>query len=297
MNSPLVSVIILSYNNKNFLTECIDSVLSQTYQHFQIIISDDCSTDGSIEVLEFYKKNYPDKIHLMLSEVNIGITSNSNKAVKACKGKYVAWMGSDDIMFKEKLEKQVMYMEKNPVCNISYHNLDVFDSDSQKHLYYFNNKRNAKQGKIEQLIKYGTFNGACSTMTRATAAPVCGFDERIPVASDWLYWVDHLGKGGEIHYIDEVLGKYRRHITNVTNHAGFFAQQGFKDLITTINIIEEKYVGYEKEIKYRLSYIYFFGRRFQYESNLLKSIRYNFLKINAWALLVIYYCSFKKIKL
>ena len=294
---PLVSVIVLSYNNKDFLTECINSILMQQYNNIEIIIADDCSTDGSVFLLEHLPKEFPEKIKLLLSAKNEGITVNSNKAVKMCSGKYVAWMGSDDVMLPGKINKQVAYMEANSECNISYHNLEVFESETNKILYYFNNKFNAHTGKIDQLIKHGTFNGACATMTRSAAAPSAGLDSRIPVASDWLYWVDHLANGGEIHYINEVLGRYRRHVSNVTSQVSSYANQGYKDLLTTISIISEKYPQYDKEIKYRLSYIYLSGRRLSYAPNLIKSIKNNFFNIKSWILITIYYATFKKVKL
>jgi glycosyltransferase involved in cell wall biosynthesis len=94
---PLVSLAIITYNQKDYLRECIESVLSQDYENIEIVIADDCSTDGTQDMLREYDKKYPNKFVLKLSERNQGITANSNLALFACCGKYIAMTGGDDI--------------------------------------------------------------------------------------------------------------------------------------------------------------------------------------------------------
>jgi len=296
-SNPLVSVAIITYNQKDFLKEAIESVLSQQYEPIEIVVGDDCSSDGTKELLEEYQLKYPSKFILKISSQNKGITANSNEVNFACNGKYVAWLGGDDLMLPEKISTQVAYLESHPNCNILYHNLDVFDSSTGKTLYYFNSKNKKFEGGVDIVIKYGTFNGACATMVRRSAAPDYGFDINIPIASDWLFWVEHLSKGGEIKYIDKVLGRYRRHAGNVTSHLSDYARQGYDDLVTTCDIILKKFPGYKKEVYYRLSIIYRSRRIIEYKSNLIKSIHYNFFNIPSWIMLLVYLLSFKKIKL
>lgn len=214
---PLVSIAIISYNQKEFLRECLESILLQDYQNLEIVIADDGSKDGTHEMLAEYSERHPGRFVLRLSPENQGITRNSNLAHFACSGKYIAWMGGDDLMLPGKISAQVRYMEEHPECSICYHNLDVFDSSSGKSLRQFNSRDSAWSGKIDVAVRHGTFNGACSNMVRAAHCPEHGFDERVRIASDWLYWVQILAKGGEIHYLDRVLGRYRRHGGNVTS--------------------------------------------------------------------------------
>jgi len=235
INEPLVSVAIITYNQKKYLKECIESVLKQDYSNIEIVVADDGSTDGTQEILKKYDKNYPKKFVLKLSNKNQGITKNSNLAHFACSGKYIAWMGGDDLMLPGKIRKQVEYMEKKPECTICYHNLDVFQSETNETLYYFN-ENNKYNGDVKTVIKYGTFNGACSNMIRASKAPKSGFNETVPVASDWLYWVETLHNGGTIDYIDEVLGRYRRHDKNITKQTDNINQNQL-DHLNSCNII------------------------------------------------------------
>mgnify|MGYP000626718409 CR=1 FL=1 len=206
-------------------------------------------------MLKEYEEKWPGKFIIKLSTKNQGITKNSNLAHFACRGKYIAWLGGDDLMLPDKISTQVEYMENHPNCTIVYHNLEVFNSYSNKVLMYFNEKRKYS-GDASTSIKYGTFNGASSSMVRREKTPIHGFDERLPIASDRLYWVETLINGGTIEYIDKVLGKYRRHTENITNINNANIYIGHIDHINTCNIIMLKYPQYKKEALIALSYTY-----------------------------------------
>jgi glycosyltransferase involved in cell wall biosynthesis len=235
-SAPLVSVAIITFNQKLFLAECIESILAQDYPNIEIVVADDCSTDGTQEMLQRYASERPGMFKLALAPANRGITRNSNAALQACSGKYIAWMGGDDLMLPGKLSKQVRYMEQHPSCTICYHDLDVFESSSNKTLYLFSAKAKPREGGVEVLITNQSFNGACASMVRASRSPARGFNELVPFASDWLYWVEALHQGGTINYIDEVLGRYRRHGGNITREHGTVAQNDL-DHLNTCNFI------------------------------------------------------------
>jgi hypothetical protein len=177
-----------------------------------------------------------------------------------------------------------------------YHNLDVFDSYNGNHIRFYNNQRNSYTGDITKSIKYGTFNGACSTMVRRAASPPYGFDEKFPVASDWLYWIEHLSSGGKIGFINEVLGRYRIHNKNASNPNSQHGLQGAMDSIETCNLLLKRYPHYKKLINYRLSILYRSLRKQVYIKNLLKSLHYNPYNISSAILLGIHLLTFKKIK-
>ena len=293
-NMPLVSVAIITYNQKEYLRECIESILEQDYDNIEIVVADDCSTDGTQEMLKEYDRKYPNRFVLKLSDKNQGITQNSNLAHFACSGKYIAWMGGDDLMLTEKIRKQVEYMEKNPECTICYHNLDVFQSETNETLYFFNEKRK-NEGDVYASIKYGTFNGACSTMVRKDKTPKDGFNELIPVASDWLYWVETLHNGGTINYIDEILGRYRRHENNITNKSKIISQNEV-DHLNSCHIILQLDKKYFKTVYFRYSIILRSLRhKFNYTETLLQSLKSNF-NLKAFFALVLYLISFKRVK-
>lgn len=293
---PFVSVAIITYNQKVFLKECIESVLLQDYENIEIVIADDCSQDGTQYMLKDYDLKFPNKFVLVLSEINLGITKNSNKAHFACNGKYVFWIGGDDIMLPNKISTQVKYMEENPNCTICYHNLDVFESSSDKTLYFMNSKKNSFSGEFKSVVSKGVFNGACATVTRREFVPKKGFDERIPMASDWLYWMQTLLNGGEIHYIDKVLGRYRRHDNNITKN--YLKFDGQIDLLNSCNILLLEEPKYSKQILIRYFEVLRTLRIYDnknYYSWLKTSVNFS-LNLRSLLLFFVYYFSLGKIK-
>jgi glycosyltransferase involved in cell wall biosynthesis len=290
---PLVSVAVITYNQKVYLKQCIESILEQDYKNIEIVVADDGSTDGTHELLKEYSDKYPKKFVLKLSDQNQGITKNSNLAHFACNGKYIAWMGGDDLMLPEKIKKQVEYMENHKVCTICHHDLDVFDSDTNQTLYYWGKKQKKLSGNVRDLIQYGVFNGACASMVRKNDTPKYGFDVRVPIASDWLYWVQSLYNGGEIHYIDEVLGRYRRHDNNATEQTKF---KNLQDHLISANIILSEKPEYVNEVQYRIAVLLMSFRKIDtYKQYVFSSLKINF-SIKAVSLLVLNLLSFGKLK-
>jgi glycosyltransferase involved in cell wall biosynthesis len=245
MKKPLVSAAVITYNQKELLKDCIESILSQDYPNFEIVVADDGSLDGTKELLLEYQEKYgEEKFKLVIAEKNQGITPNSNAAHFACNGKYISWIGGDDLMLPGKLSKQVEYMESNPDCTICYHNVEVFDSDTGKTLKYWNSKNNKSsyiEGTVEVSLKHGVFNCACTNMVRRSKTPKHGYETRLPIASDWMYWIETLENGGTINYIDEVLAKYRVHSKNITKNPRMI-QEGF----TYTAILTARYPQYAK---------------------------------------------------
>ncbi len=261
--NPLVSIALRSYNQKAFLKEAIDSILNQTYNNYVIIIADDASTDGSVELIKKYAEEYPLKLKLILNERNQGHTKNLNLALLACKGKYIAIFDGDDIMHPNKLKLQVEFMEKSSDCVICYHNTEFFDNETGKKLYLKNNKKNSYSGDVRTMIKYGMFNTNISNMIRHDKMPEQGADERISIASDWIFYVECLINGGVILYIDEVLARVRRHPDNITQTKFI---KNLTDQYLSSFIILRKYPKYILQVIFR----WFDGFRNQIKTTILK---------------------------
>jgi glycosyltransferase involved in cell wall biosynthesis len=108
---PTVSVIIPSYNHERFVKECIQSVLKQTFQDFEIIITDDGSSDRTVEIIENFKDP---RIKLFRHIKNKGASVATNNCISNSNGKYIAMLSSDDAWYLEKLEVQVQYLDEHP---------------------------------------------------------------------------------------------------------------------------------------------------------------------------------------
>ena len=111
-----VSVVMGIYNCEKTLKESMDSLLNQTYDSFEIIICEDGSKDNTLQIAKDYVQKYPKKIRLIQNETNRGLAYSLNKCIEVSTGEYIARMDADDIAYKDRLEKQMNYLETHPDC-------------------------------------------------------------------------------------------------------------------------------------------------------------------------------------
>lgn len=112
----LVSIIMPNYNSEKFIEETINSVIEQTYKNWELIISDDCSTDDSLNIIKRY---HDDRIRLIENDINSGAAVSRNNAIRVAKGRWIAFLDSDDIWDEKKLATQLKFM-KDEGCFFSF---------------------------------------------------------------------------------------------------------------------------------------------------------------------------------
>lgn len=123
----LVSIITPNWNCEKFISQTIESVLAQTYNNWEMLIQDDCSTDGSLQVARRYAET-DSRIKIEVNPKNSGAAVSRNNAIKRSRGIYLAYLDSDDIWVPEKLEKQIAFMEKNQ-CDACFSRYEHMDTD------------------------------------------------------------------------------------------------------------------------------------------------------------------------
>jgi glycosyltransferase involved in cell wall biosynthesis len=122
-----ISVILTVFNGERFLAEAIQSILDQTYRNFELIIIDDGSTDGSLDIIGGFSD---DRIKLVVNETNKGQSYSRNKGNELARGEYIAIMDSDDIALLQRLEKQVSFLESNPNISLCSAQATLIDENS-----------------------------------------------------------------------------------------------------------------------------------------------------------------------
>ena len=127
--NELVSIITPCYNSEKFLDECISSVLNQTYQNWEMLIVDDNSSDNSSILINSYSKK-DERIKPLYLNDNIGAAMARNKAISKAKGKYLAFLDSDDVWLPKKLEVQTNFMKKNN-CSFVFSSYSVISDDEK----------------------------------------------------------------------------------------------------------------------------------------------------------------------
>lgn len=128
MIEPLVSVKMITYNHAPYIAQAIEGVLQQqTDFPLELVIGEDCSTDGTREIVFEYGRRYPDIIRIIASTQNLGAIANSRQTGEACKGKYIAFCEGDDYWHNpRKLQRQVDCLEDHPECGLVYSDFDVY---------------------------------------------------------------------------------------------------------------------------------------------------------------------------
>lgn len=206
---PKVSVMIITYNQEDLISETIESVINQDYENIEIVVADDASTDNTPAIINEYAKKYPGIVVPVLNTTNLGITGNSNAAFFSCTGELIAVLGGDDLFLNGKIQSQVELF-RDPNVVLSYHPVDIFLHQTNETLFITNMVEREKINDVYDLITKGGIPGASSVMVRRSACPSHGFDPQFPVVSDWIFFIE-VALQGKISFLSEVYGRYRKH--------------------------------------------------------------------------------------
>ena len=258
--SPKVSVVTITYNQEDYIAEAIESVLGQTYKNIEIIVADDGSTDNNPTIINEYACKHS-IIKPVLAKENKGIAYNMNRALELVEGEYVAWLDGDDLMLPHKIEKQVRYLNTNLDVIACGHDMEVFHSPTGESLGRHSKVISTKRvkGKIDVRFLFDPTIFLCplsAIMLRREYIPAHGFDIRLKYANDYLFEIEVFRKG-KIGYIDEVLGKYRRHSKAVTGRSDV-EEIGFEERLIALSIAMARYPELYRLIKRRRTAFYLY---------------------------------------
>ncbi len=217
--TPKVSVCIDSFNYGRFLPEAIDSVLKQSFQDFEIIIADDCSTDDSLEIAQRYARKDP-RIIVEAAPANRGMVKNRNACLARAGGEYVKWLHADDFLLsKETLGKMAKILDTNPAVSLVASARQIVDEKSQPIATWsgFDQARPIAGTSVINRCLFEQRNllgGPSAVMFRRSLAGR-GFDESFFVMADLEMWF-HLLEQGCLAYIVDPLCAMRRHTQQQT---------------------------------------------------------------------------------
>jgi len=128
LHSPKISVWMTCCDQEKYIGEAVQSVLNQTLMPYEILISDDCSTDRTRKILKEFELKFPDLIKVYYQPVRVGITKNKNFILSKVKGEYVTWLDGDDRFHPQKLEKEIEQMQRHPEARIVFSNVNKINS-------------------------------------------------------------------------------------------------------------------------------------------------------------------------
>lgn len=213
--NPLVSAIVLSYNQSRFVVETLESVKAQTYKATQFIIVDDCSSDDSVPIIERWLHKNGIQCAFIRHQENKGICKSLNEALTVANGKYISMVASDDVWLPDKLERQVEILESEPASvGVLYSN--AFQMDEHGHalsdmfIEAHRHLPEMPQGQVLDTLLAGNFIPAMTTLIRRSCYEKVGlYDESLPW-EDWDMWL-RLARQYSFVYSPTPSAKYRVH--------------------------------------------------------------------------------------
>lgn len=273
---PKVSVGLPCYNGSRWIDECIQSILGQTYEDFELIIVDDGSTDNSRVIIEPY---LADKRVKYIYQENRGFSNATNKHILESKGDYIAFIGQDDLWLPEKLERQINYLENR---NFGLVHSDVYHINLKGEIIR-RRKPNPPKTLLKKTVVKKLFlrNFIChqAVLVRKECFNKVGlFDERMTIASDHDMWIRIAGEF-DVGYINEPLVKKRYHPDQLMATKPL---EGVKDEFLIVKKAISKYPFLKKYESKKLSELYYHwgvilmreGEKREVKSKISKAIRY-----------------------
>ena len=215
----ILSVCIRTHNQERFIREALDSVLCQkTTFAFEIIVSDDASSDGTVAILQEYVAQYPKKIHLLLSKTNLGGPKNLKRVIEASNAKYITCLDGDDFYTDEyKLQKQVEFLETHSEYAACFHNTWIVDTLGKKQ-GLFNRPDFHAVHDAREFIKERWFVPIHSAVLRREYVEFPEWYDKV-MNDDYVVHLS-VAKHGAYYYMPDVMVAYRRHEQNISHAYG-----------------------------------------------------------------------------
>lgn len=222
---PLLSVLCITYNQKDFIRQCLDGfVMQKTNFPFIVLINDDCSTDGTADIIREYEQKYPEIIKPVYNEKNSGSLNNFIENLSRAKTKYAAMCEGDDYWTDAyKLQKQIDFLEKNKDYAGCFHKVKVQWEDKPGKKEIYPPERFIK-GRTKIAFKELLFRNYIQTNSAVyrwgfTAKNIKDYFPLEMEPGDWYLHLLH-AKNGDFGFINETMGVYRKHSGGIWNEDG-----------------------------------------------------------------------------
>lgn len=215
---PKLSVNIITFNHAEFIAKALDSVLMQrTSFDYEIAVGDDCSNDGTREIIQDYHRRWPRKIRPVLHAKNIGMMRNFTETMGECRGDYIAILEGDDYWTDpDKLQLQAEYLDQHPDCALCHHRVEHISSPDGKKLREFPPGRYRRERSNGRELAMFNYIQTCSVLLRGKWLPALDAQFQELKLGDWPIFA-LLSQRGFIGYLDRTMAHYRVHTNNSWN--------------------------------------------------------------------------------
>jgi glycosyltransferase involved in cell wall biosynthesis len=223
---PLVSIVFTSYNHQEYLRQALESLVNQTYSNIEIIIVDDCSTDGSQEILKEYQ--HFQNISLKLQTQNSGsYVKASNFGASFAKGEFILFAQCDDFAESNQIETLLNAFEKNPTVGVVFSKSNLVNEKGETFADdFYGREKNFKKAvnengliqakKMKEFLSFSCVipNLSAALIKRNLFEEISGLSEQYLVVADWEFWLD-LTQKTDFYYESQPLNYFRQHATTI----------------------------------------------------------------------------------
>jgi alpha-1,3-rhamnosyltransferase len=276
MLDNLVSVIISSYNSSAFIIETLDSVAGQTWKDLELIITDDCSSDGTVELCTMWLSKHSPRFFnakLLTATKNGGVSANANRGLHAAQGEWIKFLAADDILKPRCIEDNFAYVSSNPEVKVLFSRIEIFRDVFQQANFLktvpgspyddrgiFSVNRSVRSQYRMLLMGDRIHFSPSLFINRETLLTVGGFDERFKLLEDYPLWLNLTKNGFRLYFMDKSTVCYRQHDKAINNktisflvNPNYFRTEDFRRLYIYPFLpadirFEQKYTWYVSQI-------------------------------------------------
>lgn len=226
-NGPLVSIVVVTYNSSKYILETLDSAREQTYKNIELIVTDDCSKDNTVELCKEWMLTNSGRFvraEVITAPKNTGIAANCNRGVDAAKGTWIKFIAGDDILTADCVDAFVDFVKLNKEARVveskSLFFRYIFDETNFYHVedqggdMFFSSETGAND-QYNILLRRNPIHGPSVFLNKKVIVEVGGFDERFPYVDDHPMWLKLTQAGYRFYFLDRITVFYRTHDASV----------------------------------------------------------------------------------
>lgn len=231
-HNPLVSITVITYNSSKFVLETLESIKAQTYQNIELIVSDDCSQDNTVEICREWIEKNKDRFvntHLITTPVNTGIPSNKNRALAVCKGKWIKGIAGDDALMEKCIQDNIENVTNVKSISVLFSQLRLYQNTldevnfmkvlpEETPLGFFDERTGARDQYNMLLRSNKVPFTPTSFISKSAIIDVGLYDEKYPLNEDYPMWLKLTKAGYKFYFLPKETVKYRKHANSVHNH-------------------------------------------------------------------------------
>ena len=216
VDTGTISVLMSVYNNAEYVGQAVESILNQSYGEFEFLITNDCSSDGSRDILKHYAER-DKRIILIDNKKNIGLTKSLNRMIERARNPFLARMDADDIAMPDRFERQIEVFRHNPEVDIVFGDTVLIDKNGAE---VCRSWRPDEKTILEVLPNRCYIPHPTVMMRKEAVQAVGGYDEEFWTGQDKNLWLRMLDAGKRFCYLPDILLKYRINPDSVRGYTG-----------------------------------------------------------------------------